>query len=158
MSKVVSVELLEKFIQSKRRTNITEYTLAVEDTLDILVDEIKSGRLSPASPPGVVEALRELYKVSTVLLNVIADAGIADKMEAEFVAYGIKEGFGVRAQAALTAEARLPVEKGRLPLRVEFAFDYLLGYMEGEPEEARSKLRAIADHLRPPDAPSGGEE
>lgn len=42
-----------------------------------------------------------------------------------------------------------------LPWKIEFALDYLLGYMSGEPEEALNKLKQINEYLRP--QPPGGD-
>jgi hypothetical protein len=188
MSKVVSVELLERYIESYTQIKAAEpydhprQQWETTDWLrpDHLVDEIKSGRLSPASPPGVVEALICLRAAHAELLSVVP---VEDGGNPPWVKDPNIERAD-RALAALTAEARSPwipispdtMPKNHQPVALldvnrfrNCDFDLNIqdvGYLEtgmafpywsirGE----RAQIIDAYTHWMPlPDAPSGGEK
>ena len=63
--------------------------------------EIARARLIAAAPE-VLACLREMRTACSVCFNVIASAGLADELERGFIASGLKEGFGVRSEDAIT--------------------------------------------------------
>lgn len=59
-----------------------------------------------ASAPGLAEALRECLTALKVAMNVIYHAGLSESFIAECEARGVRDGIGVRAQAALSAAGK----------------------------------------------------